>query len=255
MISDGEKNMFSGLLICADCGHNLWYHFNQKNHAIKYFNCSGYNTRRGDCPTSHYIRVDFLQEVILHEIRRLAQFAKQHEAQFTELVMGSSQQSIETQRDKKRKELYALTARDRELDWLFSRMYEDNAAGKIDDDRFVKLSMQYTEEQKEIEAKIAAISTELDRQDERTTNADTFINNVKKHTRAKKLSEYMLNELIERIEVHQSQKIDGVHVQQLSIHYTCCGVLDIPETLTLPEIVMQTRQGVKVSYKPQQQAQ
>lgn len=44
--SDGEKNMFSGLLVCADCGHNLWYHFNQKNPEIRYFSCSNYKGNR-----------------------------------------------------------------------------------------------------------------------------------------------------------------------------------------------------------------
>lgn len=37
---DGEINMFSGLLVCADCGSNLHFHFNQGNHNIRYFNCS-----------------------------------------------------------------------------------------------------------------------------------------------------------------------------------------------------------------------
>ena len=73
---------------------------------------------------------------------------------------------------------------------------------------------------------------------------------VRKYTRAKKLSERMLNELIERIEVHQSEKIGGIHRQRLTIRYNCVGALEIPETLTMPEISMQTRKGVTVSYDP-----
>ena len=34
---EGERNMFSGLLVCADCGHNLHFHFNQGNPDIKLF--------------------------------------------------------------------------------------------------------------------------------------------------------------------------------------------------------------------------
>lgn len=33
----------------------------------------------------------------------------------------------------------------------------------------------------------------------------------------------MLNELIRHIEVHQAEKVDGVHVQRLSIRYHCVG--------------------------------
>ena len=60
----GETNMFSGLLTCADCGSNMNYHFNQRNPDIKYFNCSSNNNRRGTCTQTHYIRIDFLEQVI-----------------------------------------------------------------------------------------------------------------------------------------------------------------------------------------------
>jgi predicted site-specific integrase-resolvase len=251
---DGEKNMFSGLLVCADCGNNLWFHFNQKNHDIKYFNCSGYNTRRGDCPTTHYIRVDFLEEVIIQEIRRLTRYARQHEAEFAELVMGHSENANAEDWERKRKELAAMHGRDKELDRLFSRIYEDNVAGKIDDERFSRMTRQYTAEQKELAEKIKALAAKLDKQDAKAVTADMFISTVRKYTRAKKLTERMLSELIDRIEVFQSEKVDGVWMQRLKIYYTCVGAIDIPDALALPEITMQTRRGVTVSYEPLRQA-
>ena len=252
--ADGEKNMFSGLLVCADCGHNLWFHFNQGNPDIQYFNCSGYNSRRGDCPSTHYIRADFLEEVILQEVRRLTRYAKQHEAEFAALVMGHSQQSAAFGLEQKSKELYAMTARDKELDKLFSRIYEDNIGGKIDDERFARMSKQYTLEQKELAEKIKAVRSELDKQETKAMTADMFISTVRKYTRAKKLTEYMLSELIERIEVHQYERVDGVNRQRLTIRYNCVGEIEIPDALTLPEITVQTRKGVAVCYSPAQQA-
>ena len=61
--NEGEHNMFSGLLVCADCGSNLHFHFNQGNPEIKYFNCSNYKGNRGSCTSTHYVRVDFLEQV------------------------------------------------------------------------------------------------------------------------------------------------------------------------------------------------
>jgi|GEM_PF-4791967 len=80
--------------------------------------------------------------------------------------------------------------------------------------------------------------------------ADMFISIVRKYTRAKKLTERMLTEIIERIEVHQSEKVDGILRQRLTIYYNCVGAIEIPNTLTLPEITMKTRKGVMVSYTP-----
>ena len=248
--NEGEKNMFSGLLVCADCGHNLWYHFNQQNPDIKYFNCSGYNTRRGTCPTTHYIRVDFLEQVILHEIRRLTKFARQREGEFAEIAHGFSQKNNLVERERKQKELAAMRQRDRDLDTLFSRIYEDNIAGKIDDDRFTRMSRQYSLEQKSLSGKIQTLSAELNKENEKAMTADHFIDTVRQYTRAKKLSARMLTELIERIEVYQSEKIDGRWHQRLTIYYNCIGAIEIPETFTLPEIAMQTRKGVVVRYEP-----
>jgi len=83
---------------------------------------------------------------------------------------------------------------------------------------------------------------------------DMFISTVRQYTRTKKLTERMLNELIERIEVHQSEKIDGVHVQRLNIYYNCVGTLDIPDIIETPDITMQTRKGVQVTYSPNEKA-
>jgi Ca2+-binding EF-hand superfamily protein len=251
---DGTKNMFSGLVVCADCGTNLGYHFNQKNHSIKYFNCQN-NNNRGECPTTHYIRVDFLEQVIAQEISRLTKFANRHETEFAKAVMGHSQQASEAGREIQRKELSSMRKRDRELDRLFNAMYEDNVSGKIDDTRFAKMAAQYTAEQKELAAKIKTLATELDRDTNRAMTTDMFISTVRKYTRSKKLTEHMLNDLIERIEVHQAQKIDGVHRQRLTIHYNCVGAIEVPPTLfALPEISMQTRRGVTVAYEPMQEA-
>ena len=250
--NDGEKNMFSGLLVCADCGNNLHYHFNQGNPEIKYFNCSNYKGNRGTCTSTHYVRVDFLEQVVLGEIKRLTKFASHYEEDFVKAVMGSSQQSVALDRKLKEKELAALQARDEELDGLFERIYEDNVSGKLSDDRFSKMSKRYEEEQKEISERIKALRFEIDKLSSKAVTADMFISTVRKYTRAKALTPRVLNELIDRIEVHQAEKINGEWVQHLTIHYNCVGVIFIPEVfpLPVPDVSVNTRKGVVVNYAP-----
>ena len=250
--NDGEKNMFSGLLVCADCGNNLHYHFNQGNPEIKYFNCSNYKGNRGTCTSTHYVRVDFLEQVVLGEIKRLTKFASHYEDDFVKAVMGSFGQSVALDRKLKEKELSALQARDEELDGLFERIYEDNVSGKLSDDRFAKMSRRYEEEQKEVSEKIKALRAEMDKLSSKAATADMFISTVRKYTRTKALTPRMLNELIDRIEVHQAEKIDGEWVQHLTIHYNCVGAIFIPEVfpLPVPEVSVNTRKGVVVNYAP-----
>ena len=168
--------------------------------------------------------------------------------------MGHSQKAAAFERQKKQQELTKLLARDQELDRLFNRMYEDNISGKIDDERFSRMSRSYTEEQNDLAVKVKALRSELESAEEKACTSDMFIAAVRKYTRAKKLTGRMLTELIDRIEVHQSEKMDGVSMQRLTIYYNCVGVIEIPEKLQLPqpEVFMQTRKGVALSYSHSQ---
>ena len=250
--NNGEHNMFSGLLVCADCGSNLHFHFNQGNPEIKYFNCSNYKGNRGTCTSTHYVRVDFLEEVVLGEIRRLTKFASLYEDEFVKAVIGHSQQAEQTDRKLKEKELKTLLARDEELNGLFERIYEDNVSGKLSDDRFAKMSRRYEDEQKELSEKIKKLRSEIEKQSSRSMTTDMFIGLVRKYTRARKLTPRMLNELVEKIEVFNAEKIDGVWEQRLRIHYNCVGTIEIPTVLPLPipEVSVNTRKGVVVNYAP-----
>mgnify|MGYP000509210832 FL=1 len=250
--NNGEHNMFSGLLVCADCGSNLHFHFNQGNPEIKYFNCSNYKGNRGTCTSTHYVRVDFLEEVVLGEIRRLTKFASLYEDEFVKAVIGHSQQAEQTDRKLKEKELKTLLARDEELDGLFERIYEDNVSGKLSDDRFAKMSRRYEDEQKELSEKIKKLRSEIEKQSSRSMTTDMFIGLVRKYTRARKLTPRMLNELVEKIEVFNAERIDGVWEQRLRIHYNCVGTIEIPTVLPLPipEVSVNTRKGVVVNYAP-----
>ena len=250
--NEGEHNMFSGLLVCADCGSNLHFHFNQGNPEIKYFNCSNYKGNRGSCTSTHYVRVDFLEQVVLGEIRRLTKFASLYEDEFLKAVIGHSQQAAETDRKLKEKELKALLTRDEELDGLFERIYEDNVSGKLSDERFAKMSRRYEAEQKELAEKIKKLRSEIEKQSSQAMTTDMFISLVRKYTRARKLTPRMLNELVEKIEVYNAEKIDGVWEQRLRIHYNCVGEITIPKMLPLPipDVTVNTRKGVFVNYIP-----
>ena len=169
------------------------------------------------------------------------------------IVYGvGAKQAAEFHRQLKQKDLNALIARDKELDMLFGRMYEDNVAGKIDDARFAKMSKQYTEEQSEVLERIKVLKRELDAMTDKAVTTDAFVKTVRKYTRAKTLTEQMLNELIEKIEVYHAERENGVNKQRVRIHYTCVGSIEIPDYPKLPktEVTVNTRQGVATTYEP-----
>jgi hypothetical protein len=112
------------------------------------------------------------------------------------------------------------------------------------------MTQNYESEQRGLSVKIKELRSELEKLSGKAMTADMFIGAVRKYTRAKKLSERMLNELIERIEVFHAEIIDGVKTQRLNIHFNCVGIIDIPAEAKIPEaeITVKTRKGVSVSY-------
>ena len=154
------------------------------------------------------------------------------------------------------KELNTLLARDRELDNLFEHIYEDNVNGKLSDERFAQMSSKYENEQKELRKKVKSLQDSIERSKSKAATADIFMSAVRKYTRAKKLTPRMLNELVQKIEVHQAEKIDGTWVQRITIHYNCVGAISLPDELAIPtpDITVNTRKGVYVSYMPDKKA-
>ncbi len=251
-----EPSVFSGLLKCPECGGNLNFHFNQNNHDIKFFSCQNHNSGYRKCSKTHYIRLDFLEQVVLYEVKRLACFAIEYENDFIKAMIGRSAKVAENGRIRKQRELDALTARDRELDMLFERLYEDNVAGKIDDARFAKMSKRYEQEQGENAKKIKALRLELKKDESKRMDIDDFLETVRRYTDATTITKRMVAELIDHIEVYHAEKQDGVTNQRVVIHYNCIGAFDVPDRRKIPEadIIMETRKGVALSYAPEQVA-
>ena len=159
---------------------------------------------------------------------------------------------MQSQIDVYQSEIKSLILRDKELDRIFERLYEDNLSGKITDERFKKMSVNYDVEQKDLRERLNRLNDILEELACKTNSTEKFIKAVKKYTRVKKLTASMVIELIEHIEVHHTEKIDGVKTQKLVIYYNCIGSINIPEDVSIPEvdITMKTRKGVELTYVP-----
>ena len=162
-----EPSVFSGLLKCPGCGGNLNFDFNQNNHDIKFFSCQNHNSGNRKCSKTHYIRLDFLEQVVLHEVKRLACFASEYENDF--MIERSAKVAENT-----------TLRKQRELDMLFERRYEDNVSGKIDDVRFAKMSKRYEQEQSENAKKIKALRLELKKDESKRMDIGDFLETVRR---------------------------------------------------------------------------
>ena len=125
----------------------------------------------------------------------------------------------------KQRELNRIKKRIEEIDNLIIRIYEDNVSGKISDERFEYFSKRYESEQQELKAKIPNLENYLNSETDKSDNLQQFINKVKRITRPEKLTAELVNELIDRIEVHASRYMDGKRYQMIDIYYKGVGII------------------------------
>ena len=185
---------------------------------------------------------------------RLTQFANEYEDDFVREIIGHSAKTAELERSLKHKELDVLLARDKELDTLFERLYEDNVSGKVSDERFAKMSKKYEQEQGENAVKIKALKSELRKDGGQFMNADTFLETIRRYTDAQELSQRMVTELIDHIDVYHAEKVSGQTIQRITIYYNCIGSFTVPEREKIPEmdVCIKTRKGVALNYSQAQ---
>ena len=227
----GKKSIFSGLLFCNDCGKKMYFQSPVVDLKAKdHYRCSSYKYDTSAC-TSHYISDEALQIIVLDNIQKVISYMKDYEDLFIKEQLVKSTQNEIKKISKNKKELEKAKNRVIEIDNLFMHIYEDNVSGKISDDRFRNLSFNYDKEQQELKLKIEQLSKDIENTENKDTDVTQFISNVKKYTEIEHLTAEILNELIERIVIHQQEKIDGKKTQEIDIYYRGVGIISFPVSM------------------------
>lgn len=244
---NAEKNMFCDLLYCADCGSKLWSHVNTVNKNIQYFSCSNYKTdTRGTCETRHYIRADAIEQVVMLELRRMAQFLQDDEETFAELLAQKTNKDILKEQKYLEEELCKSIARNKKVSGFYEKLYEDNVSGKVTDEWFMQLSHKYEVERMELKAKIAELRKRISNIGTMQQNKENFTNAIRRFMEMKKLTAPLLRELIDKITVYETEGVGKNRSQRVMIHYKFIGYIEIPECGK--NYRADTRKGVAVEY-------
>ncbi|MCQ2414280.1 MAG: DUF4368 domain-containing protein, partial [Clostridia bacterium] len=247
---EDEKSLFTNLLYCADCGSRMWFHIKRNSVPVRHFFCSNYKGIRGTCDDHHYIREDALTEIVLSELRRLAQYLQSDEDAFAELLEQKTNADMIAEQKAAEASLAAATARNAEVLRMYERVYEDNVNGKVSDEWFLQLSRKYEDEKAELKKQMFELTEKLNHLSEARTSKDGFLRAIRSFLSVQKLTPTLLHELIDRIEVRSVQGKGKQRTQEIIIHYRFIGVIDVPYVQRMP-VVLETRRGVAIEYVPQ----
>lgn len=223
----GHENLFAGIVFCGTCGRKHYFCPQEKNGLNHdHYKCSGYRKPIDGCENPHYIQKSALIEIISDKLRQTIQEAHFNQEAFLKKLEQQSQAQFSKDSKRQRQQLQKDEHRSKEIDSIIQKLYEDNLLGKISDERFVKLSQSYEEEQKQLQASISDLTEKLAKQQEDSLNISKFMARISKYTELPKLTVEIVNELIDKIVIQKPTGTKRNRIIQIDIYYNFIGKLN-----------------------------
>ena len=236
-----RQGLFSGLVVCADCGSKL--HFatcknfeGRQDHYV----CAKYKSGRGTC-SAHYIREDVLREVVLERIRAVTDYIRADVEGFQEdwLMCRREEQEKSIREDKRR--LEKAKKRLADIDKLITRIYEDMVLGNLSQERYQKMLEGYEAEQAALNNEVIGLEDWVATREEMEDNVDQFLALMEKYVDIPELTPTIVNEFVKQIIVYAPDKSSGKRTQKVKIVFNFLEEVKVPE-ISEP-VITQTTYG------------
>lgn len=228
----GHVQPFAGLVKCAGCGSSLNASYDKKKGKYTGFSCWVYKNYSKQRCTSHAIGWQTLNRLVLEDIRRNAQVAKLAAARYVGVLLRAKLEKEKGETVRAERELKKAEKRIGELDKILAKLYEDQALGKISEVRYQAMAPGYEAEQASLQERVSQLREQLAHTQEVQDNVEQFVPLIQKYTDIQELTPHILNELIEKIVVHEKKvEEDGSKSQMVEIHYKFVGCIDLSAML------------------------
>ena len=221
----GHENLFAGLVFCEN-GHKLSFCPQQKGDInLDHYKCYHYRRAGDTCSGLHYLRKEVLEELVLRDLQQLISAIHFDEKQLLEKLKSRFDIQETKKQDSLRKQLSRFKKRSKELDTIIQKLYEKQLLDEISDERFRKLTDSYESEQVELNQQIVKLQEVLISQTESKENVDKFMQTIHRYTNLETLTTQLVNELIDKIIVHQPTGRGKNRQVTIELHYRFIGEL------------------------------
>lgn len=175
----------------------------------------------------HYVRYDTLYTYVLLRVQHWTKAVREDEERLLESILKAGDKERTVAMKKHTAELSKAEKRKAEVDTLFAKMYEDRVSERITEYNFNMLSQKYQMEQIELDEKIQKLKAALAEGKQSVEDARKWIEIFKQYSEPTELTAELLNNMIDKIVVHEAIKYEnGFREQKIEIYYRFVGKID-----------------------------
>ena len=217
----------SGLMYCEDCGNKMHIGWNNTRHSRKdpriyrqaNYNCGGFKVFGTRVCTSHMIKFEDIESIVLQDIKAKAKLVLENEEQVRNDYLKRQEKDFNTQRINDTKQLKSNSQRILEIERLIRSTYEDKVLKKIPEDICISLLNNYQNEKEQLQKENTQINERIEKLKQQTKNVDEFIKRVKKYVEAPILTREMTMELIEFVTIDKYRPKNDPIPREIHIYY------------------------------------
>lgn len=215
---NGETHIFSGLLFCQDCGSSM----TRERVSYVCYRYRNYGKSENGC-SSHRIPYELLYASVLASVQEVTEAARRDRDGLIEKLSGMGQKKQQTALANVRKDQARTEKRLADIGELIRKAFEKNALGSLPDDMYSNLVSGYAKERDELTAHLATVTDRIADLTAQTGNAAQFVKLVEQCADVTELDRELLHRLIDRIEIGEHRKENGVRFQEISIYFRFVG--------------------------------
>lgn len=226
-----QPALFTGKLVCADCGHPLVVNRQtkrRKNGAVKKYvsyYCLQYANSGHSICSWHRISEITLQQLILNEIKAQAKAVTVNEAAVLEKLKKQVSSADTMRQENTRQEIASLRRRVQELEQMTAKLYEDKVSGTITEATFLMLIEKSEQERIQKSDRLDALLSEAGKVQQELSDLQKWTALIRKYLNLTELDRNTVDELIDRIEVSEATVVDGKRHQNIKIFYRFVGAV------------------------------
>jgi len=226
-----EKQLFSDIAVCADCGAKLVSIVGRptgkrgKTNVYVNYLCGRFHSTGGAECTRHSTAQSILLKLVSYEIDELAHNVKINEKAILKALTNRLIGDRRISQAARKKEVTMLKQRIHKLEVSISKLYEGRVTGNISENKFASQMQDFEAKRVQAENRLAELEISNHETESKLGDIKDLIRLIKENATVNEIDRDVLLALVDKVEVGEGRAENGERVRDIVIHYKFVGAM------------------------------